>query len=156
MKTQIAGVDYTDANLLWIGFLWLYRSNKYLILDERIRNTLTRPMTKPMKNTFNESLSETIYGIALPLVRWDLKAAVFYGQKRIDIEDKPVPKIGPKDALVKAGYCGICGSDRYMWRNAWVFPLIPENKPAKLPHRLENTPGHEVTGTIVELGKDVE
>jgi len=83
-----------------------------------------------------------------------MKAAIFYGAKKIKIEEVKKPTPGPKDAIIKVDYCGICGSDRYKYYSSWTFPLLPETKPDK-PERLKYIPGHEVTGTIVELGKGI-
>jgi len=39
-----------------------------------------------------------------------MKAAVYYDQKDIRIEDMPVPKIEQNEILVAMRACGICGS----------------------------------------------
>lgn len=71
-----------------------------------------------------------------------MKAAIYQGKEKIVISDipKPVPKEG--EALVKVKYAGICGSDLEFFKTGlW-------------PGR--GVLGHEVTGTIAELGSDVK
>ena len=40
-----------------------------------------------------------------------MKAAVFVEANRIVLEDKPVPDVGPLDALVRLTTTTICGTD---------------------------------------------
>jgi len=61
---------------------------------------------------------------------------------KIEICDIPEPKLGDEDVKIKVAYCAICGSDPH---------LLQEN-----PFGLE-VPfgvGHELSGVIVELGKN--
>jgi uncharacterized zinc-type alcohol dehydrogenase-like protein len=51
--------------------------------------------------------------------------------------------LGPSDVLIKIAYAGICHSDIHTARNEWgeaLFPLVP---------------GHEIAGTVEEIGADV-
>jgi (R,R)-butanediol dehydrogenase/meso-butanediol dehydrogenase/diacetyl reductase len=71
-----------------------------------------------------------------------MKAAIYQGKEKIVIQDipKPVPKKG--EALIKVKYAGICGSDLEFFKTGlW-------------PGR--GVLGHEVTGTIAELGSEVK
>lgn len=71
-----------------------------------------------------------------------MKAAIYEGKEKIVIRDipKPIPKEG--EALVKVKYAGICGSDLEFFKTGlW-------------PGR--GVLGHEITGTIAELGSDVK
>jgi len=47
--------------------------------------------------------------------------------------------IGPSDVLIQISYCGICHSDVHLIDGDWgeVYPLVP---------------GHEILGTIIEIG----
>jgi 2-desacetyl-2-hydroxyethyl bacteriochlorophyllide A dehydrogenase len=72
-----------------------------------------------------------------------MKAAVLEGIKQITIRtDVPEPTIGPKDVLVRAKACGICGTDVHIWEGDFfpTFPLIP---------------GHELAGEVVQIGAEV-
>jgi len=57
------------------------------------------------------------------------------------VEERPVPEPGPRDILVELRACGICGSDLMDWYLAPRAPLVL---------------GHEPTGVVVEVGREVE
>ena len=40
-----------------------------------------------------------------------MRAARYYGQKDIRVEEVPIPKPGPNQCLIEIEWCGICGSD---------------------------------------------
>lgn len=59
---------------------------------------------------------------------------------------RAVPKIGPRDVLVKVTKAGICGTDRHIWEwDAWAASRIP----------VGITTGHEFVGHIVAVGSAV-
>ena len=72
-----------------------------------------------------------------------MKAAMFYRRKEIEIIDIPKPEFGADQVLVKVKSCGICGTDNLIF-NGQCY--------AKTPLTL----GHEYSGDIVEIGKDVK
>lgn len=72
-----------------------------------------------------------------------MKAAVFYGPGDLRISDLPMPATGEMELLVKPGACGVCGSDVRTFR----FGARNINGPVVL--------GHEVSGTIVEVGRSL-
>jgi len=85
-----------------------------------------------------------------------MKAAIFYGGGVVKIEEVKKPEPGPHEAIVKVAYCGICGSDRHKYYHGWPFPLRPETRPKTSElKRLKYIPGHEVTGTIDEIGDKI-
>jgi len=59
------------------------------------------------------------------------------------VRDVAVPVPGPSDLLVKVEACGICGSDRHMFKGEY---------PTALPVTL----GHEFSGIVEKIGSDVE
>lgn len=69
-----------------------------------------------------------------------MKVAKLYSFNDIRIEDIPIPEIGPGDALIKTHACGICSGDVMPW-------YIEKKAPVVI--------GHEPSGEIVEVGKDV-
>jgi len=74
-----------------------------------------------------------------------MKTALFYGGSDIRLEELPMPAPGPGQVLLEVESCGVCGSDLNFYRGK--FPLgTPE-----LPQRK----GHELAGTIVEVGAEV-
>jgi len=66
-----------------------------------------------------------------------MKAAVLHAYDDIRIEDRPVPDIGPGEALVRMRASGICSGDVMPWYIEKKAPLVL---------------GHEPVGEIVELG----
>lgn len=71
------------------------------------------------------------------------KAAVLTGIKQIEIKEFNIPEIGDDEILVKVEGCGICGTDAHEYKKD-PFDLIPV------------VLGHEGTGEIVKLGKNVK
>ncbi len=83
-----------------------------------------------------------------------MKAAVWYNKGDIRIEDITTPSPGPDQVKVKIKTCGICGSDLHEYREG---PFIIPSRPHPLTNR-QGGPvilGHEFSGEVVELGKDV-
>ncbi len=73
-----------------------------------------------------------------------MKAAVLRATRQpLSIEDLPDPQIGPDDLLMQTRACGICGTDLHI-QDGWGY--TPE-----LPFVM----GHEPSGIVAEVGKDV-
>jgi threonine dehydrogenase-like Zn-dependent dehydrogenase len=73
-----------------------------------------------------------------------MRAARFNaGNRRLTVEQVPVPEPGPGEVLVRVKACGICLSDVH---------LIDGSLPATLP---EVTPGHESAGIVEAAGPGV-
>jgi L-iditol 2-dehydrogenase len=70
-----------------------------------------------------------------------MKCAMYYNNNDIRFEQVPVPEIGPEELLVRMHACGLCGSDVLEWYRAKKAPLVL---------------GHEMTGEIVTIGKNVK
>ena len=74
-----------------------------------------------------------------------MKAAVFYEvHQPLRVEEVPTPEPGPGEVLVKVAACGLCHTDLH-----YIDHGTPTFK--KPPLIL----GHEISGTIAALGKDV-
>jgi threonine dehydrogenase-like Zn-dependent dehydrogenase len=73
-----------------------------------------------------------------------MPAAVLKGLRHVEVEDRPLPTLGPREVLLEISHCGICGSDLH---------FMVEWEGAAKPGAIE---GHEYSGTIVALGDDVE
>jgi (R,R)-butanediol dehydrogenase/meso-butanediol dehydrogenase/diacetyl reductase len=71
-----------------------------------------------------------------------MAAAVFKGPGRLEVEDVPVPSLGPTDVLVEVDRCGVCGSDLHMVLEGWGQP--------------GSIHGHEWTGAVAAVGDAVE
>ena len=71
-----------------------------------------------------------------------MKAAVFIKPGRIVLDEKPVPDIGPLDALMRITTTTICGTDIHILKGE--YPVAPGL-----------TIGHEPVGVIEKLGSSV-
>ncbi len=72
-----------------------------------------------------------------------MPAAVMIGVGELEVQERPVPTLGPRDALVEVAHCGICGTDLH---------IVLEG----LGGRAGAIGGHEWAGTLVAVGSDVE
>jgi len=70
-----------------------------------------------------------------------MRVAVWYSNRDIRIEERPVPRIGAGEMLVRIIASGICGSDVMEWYRIDRAPLIL---------------GHEIAGEIAAVGNGVE
>ena len=65
----------------------------------------------------------------------------------LSMVDASIPEIGDEDVLIKVRMTGICGTDVHIWKwDDWAQETIP------VPMII----GHEFSGEIVELGRNVE
>ncbi len=75
-----------------------------------------------------------------------MKALVLFAPDDVRMVEKPVPKPGSGEVLIKVAACGICGTDAKI-----IHKGIP-----RMPAYGEFTFGHEWAGTIVALGDTVD
>jgi len=85
-----------------------------------------------------------------------MRAARFYDQKDIRIEDIERPTAGPEEVLIDIAWCGLCGTDIHEYLDGPIF--IP---PKGSPHPItgEEAPitlGHEFSGTVAKIGDGVD
>ena len=71
------------------------------------------------------------------------RAAMLTKLEHFDIKEFPIPALGDDDILVKVEGCGVCGTDAHEFKRD-PFGLIPV------------VLGHEGTGEIVAMGKNVK
>jgi (R,R)-butanediol dehydrogenase / meso-butanediol dehydrogenase / diacetyl reductase len=84
-----------------------------------------------------------------------MKAARFYGQKDIRIEDIAEPQVRPGAVKLKVAWCGICGTDLHEYLEGPIFIPAPGH-PHPLSHEeMPVTMGHEFSGTVEEVGEGV-
>ncbi|MDO4314242.1 MAG: NAD(P)-dependent alcohol dehydrogenase [Oscillospiraceae bacterium] len=76
------------------------------------------------------------------------RAAVVVEDGRIEIQDWPMPKMGPEDILVEIKRVGICGSDIHLFEDHLLAGARPYNRH---PFVL----GHESAGVVVNVGEKV-
>ena len=72
-----------------------------------------------------------------------MKAAVFVEPGRIVLDDKPIPDVGPLDALIRITTTTICGTDIHILKGEY-------------PVAKGLTIGHEPVGVIEKLGSSVQ
>ncbi len=70
-----------------------------------------------------------------------MRAAVYYSNRDVRLEERPRPGIGPGELLLRIEASGICGSDIMEWYRARKAPVVL---------------GHEVSGTVEEVGAGVD
>jgi len=70
-----------------------------------------------------------------------MKVGVYYRNNDVRMEERPIPKVGDHDVLIKVLACGLCGSDLLEWYRIKRAPLVL---------------GHEPAGIVVESGKLVK
>ena len=63
--------------------------------------------------------------------------------KNIILENVEEPTPGSKEVTIKIAYCGICGSDLHAFKGEHPFISLPA------------TPGHEFSGIVSTIGKNV-
>lgn len=71
-----------------------------------------------------------------------MKAAIFVEPNRIVLDDKPIPNVGPLDALIRITTTTICGTDVHILKGEY-------------PVERGLTIGHEPVGVIEKLGSAV-
>ena len=72
-----------------------------------------------------------------------MKAAVLHGVHDLRLQDLPDPQPASNEVLIRVEAAGLCGTDVHMWEGTnqeGTFPFVP---------------GHEWSGEVVEIGKDV-
>ena len=72
-----------------------------------------------------------------------MKTLVLTEYNRFELQDWPVPEVGPDDVLIRVAACGICGSD--------VHGMDGSTGRRRPPIVM----GHEAAGTIAEVGGNV-
>jgi L-iditol 2-dehydrogenase len=69
-----------------------------------------------------------------------MRVAMYYSNRDVRTEERPVPEIGPREALLRIEASGICGSDVMEWYRRDKVPLVL---------------GHEVAGVVENVGHEV-
>jgi alcohol dehydrogenase len=80
--------------------------------------------------------------VLTPPVLKTMKAAVFVGPGRIELQERPVPVAGPGQAVIRVTTTTICGTDVHILRGE--YPVAPGL-----------IVGHEPVGVVHELGPGV-
>lgn len=83
-----------------------------------------------------------------------MRAAVYYGNHKVEVEDVPEPSVSTGQVKVKVSHNGICGTDLHEYFDGPIFispdtphPLTGKNMPVVM--------GHEFSGVVTDVGADV-
>ena len=80
-----------------------------------------------------------------------MKAWVLGGPDELRLVEKPVPRPGAAEVLVRIGATAVCGTDLEVIRSG-----PPALVQGGLPFNKNFTPGHEYMGTVAQLGPGVD
>jgi L-iditol 2-dehydrogenase len=73
-----------------------------------------------------------------------MKAAVFHGVRDVRIEDVPKPMAGPGEVVLRVQRCSVCGTDKRIFTHGQKNVVPPA------------ITGHEIVGTVYEIGSGVD
>ena len=79
------------------------------------------------------------------MIQGEMQCLRLYGPGDIRLETAAVPQISDDEVLLKTSAVAVCGSDVRMWKNGYAG--VDEKHPLTL--------GHEFSGVIAAVGKDV-
>lgn len=83
-----------------------------------------------------------------------MRAAVYYGNKKLEIEDVPEPTPGDGQVKVRVSRNGICGTDLHEYYDGPIF--IPPSDPHPLTGKaMPLVIGHEFSGVVTDVGRGV-
>jgi (R,R)-butanediol dehydrogenase / meso-butanediol dehydrogenase / diacetyl reductase len=83
-----------------------------------------------------------------------MRAAMYYGNHKLEIEDIPEPSAGEGQVKVRVSRNGICGTDLHEYYDGPIF--IPPQQPHPLTGKaMPLVLGHEFSGTVTEVGAGV-
>lgn len=104
------------------------------IVKKVLENMIAQPSADPSPTTGRSAASQ-----AIPRTS---RVAMLTALEQYEIREYPIPPVGDGDILVRVEGCGICGTDAHEFKKD-PFGLIPV------------VLGHEGTGEIVSMGKNV-
>ena len=76
-----------------------------------------------------------------------MRTSVLLSERTLTIEDRPLPSFEPDEVLLRVAAVGVCGSDVHYFRHGRIGDFVVES-PLVL--------GHELSGTIVAVGDNVD
>ena len=83
-----------------------------------------------------------------------MRAAMYYGNHKLEIEDIPEPSPGEGQVKVRVSRNGICGTDLHEYYDGPIF--IPPSDPHPLTGKaMPLVIGHEFSGVVTDVGRDV-
>ena len=76
-----------------------------------------------------------------------MRASVLLGVGQVAVEERPTPRPGAGEVLVRVGSVGVCGSDMHYYEHGRIGPYVVD-RPLIL--------GHEAGGVVAEVGPGVQ
>jgi L-iditol 2-dehydrogenase len=76
-----------------------------------------------------------------------MRVSVLRAVGRVEVEQRPVPAVGPGHVLIKVGSVGVCGSDVHYYERGRIGPYVVDGTGLVL--------GHEAGGSIAAVGPGV-
>ncbi len=73
-----------------------------------------------------------------------MKIAILTAPREFQFEEQQLPALLPDEVLVQVAACGVCTSELDMWEGRAGSHMYPRY------------PGHEVSGILADVGKDVQ
>ena len=73
-----------------------------------------------------------------------MKIAILTGPQEFQFQEEHIPTLLPDEVLVQVAACGVCTSELDMWEGKAGGDMYPRY------------PGHEVSGVVADVGKDVQ
>lgn len=112
------------------------------VVADNIQNVeeIVKRILQEMKGTTSNNPTQVKDNKDIPKTS---KVAMLTALEKYEIKEFPIPELGEDDILVKVEGCGICGTDAHEFKRD-PFGLIPL------------VLGHEGTGEIVKMGKNVK
>src|ERR1044071_1564536 len=83
-----------------------------------------------------------------------MRACVLYDTARMEVRAVPRPIINPRDALVRVSSVGLCGTDIHIFAGHANYNTDAHGQPVPFT-REPQILGHEISGEVVEAGRDV-
>ena len=108
-----------------------------------MNSTQVEAIVKQVLNQLSGSSVSTASSTASKEIPKTAHVAMLTALEKVEIKEYPMPEVGDDDILVRVEGCGICGTDAHEYKRD-PFGLIPVAL------------GHEGTGEIVKIGKNVK
>ncbi len=84
-----------------------------------------------------------------------MKAAVLEDVKKIVVRDVPDPNVPPREVVLRVEAVGVCGTDLHLFQGHGNYNRDANGHPIPLAVQPQIL-GHEFTGEVVEVGREVE